>query len=88
MEIGGGKLSRKDVADSVNFCMQVIRKVDGTMSMTPNGKELCEDEHGELTCDRIKKAELKSDLNKFRVDIVNGMTVNLQQGALGLVKAT
>lgn len=87
VEIGGGKLSRQDVADSVNFCMQVIRKVDGTTNMAANGKELWEDEHGELTCDRIKKAELKSDLNKFRVDIVNGMTVNLQQGALGLVKA-
>ncbi|KAJ5371544.1 hypothetical protein N7517_003550 [Penicillium concentricum] len=87
VEIGGGKLSKQDVTDSVEFCMRVIRKVDGTTDIAPNGKTLCEDERGELTCDRIKKAELKSDLNKFRVDVVNGMTVNLQQGALGLVRA-
>ncbi|KAJ6131261.1 hypothetical protein N7523_001721 [Penicillium sp. IBT 18751x] len=86
VEIGGGKLSPEDVADSVEFCMRVIRKVDGTTNTAPNGQELYEDENGELTCDRIKKAELKSDLNKFRVDVVNGMTVNLQHGALGLVK--
>jgi hypothetical protein len=86
VDIGGEKLSSQDVADSVEFCMRVIRKVDGTTDMA-TGKTLCEDERGELTCDRIKKAELKSDLNKFRVDIVNGMTVNLQQGALGLVRA-
>ncbi|KAJ5137809.1 hypothetical protein N7526_004042 [Penicillium atrosanguineum] len=86
VEIGGGKLSPEDVADSVEFCMRVIRKVDCTTNTDPNGKKPSEDENGELTCDRIKKAELKSDINKFRVDIVNGMTVNLQQGALGLVK--
>ncbi|CAI7637180.1 unnamed protein product [Penicillium glandicola] len=88
VEIGGEKLSPEDVAESVEFCMRVIRKVDGTTEKAPNGKSLCEDEHGELTCDRIKKAELKSDLNKFRVDVVNGMTVNLQRGALGLIQAT
>lgn len=67
--------------------MRVIRKVDGTNNMVSNGEQLCEDERGELTCDRIKKEELKSDLNKFRVDVVNGMVVNLEQGALGLVQA-
>ncbi|KAJ5775866.1 uncharacterized protein N7511_000877 [Penicillium nucicola] len=87
VEVGGEKLSAEDVADSVEFCMRVIRKVDGTMKPTSNGKELGEDELGELTCDRIKKAELKSDLNKFSVDVVHGMTVNLQQGALGLMQA-
>ncbi|KAJ5885888.1 hypothetical protein N7504_011724 [Penicillium tannophilum] len=87
VDVGGGKLSAKDVADSVEFCMRVIRKVDGTNNMVSNGEQLCEDERGELTCDRIKKEELKSDLNKFRVDVVNGMVVNLEQGALGLVQA-
>ncbi|GKZ25840.1 hypothetical protein AbraIFM66951_002841 [Aspergillus brasiliensis] len=86
VEAGGEQLSREELADSVEFCMRVIQKVDGTMDKSQNNKGMCEENHGELTCDRIKKAELKSDLNKFGVDVVNGMTVNLQRGALGLVK--
>ena len=87
MEASGEQLSRDELAESVEFCMRVIQKVDGTMNMSQNSKGFCEENHGELTCDRIKKEELKSDLNKFGVDVVNGMTVNLQRGALGLVKA-
>lgn len=75
------------MTDSVAFCMRVIRKVDGTMNMFTDGEELGKDNLGELTCDRIKKEELKSDLKKFSDDIVQGMTVNLQQGALGLIQA-
>lgn len=87
VEVGGEKLSTEDVADSVEFCMRVIRKVNGTMKMFSDNEELGKDKLGERTCDRIKKEELKSDLNKFRDDIIHGMTVNLQQGALGLIKA-
>lgn len=87
MEVGGEKLSTEEVADSVEFCMRVIRKVDGTMNMFTDKEKLGKDKWGELTCDRIKKEELKLDLNKFRDDIVQGMTVNLQQGALGLIQA-
>lgn len=86
MEVGGEKLSTEEVADSVEFCMRVIRKVDGTMNMFTDKEKLGKDKWGELTCDRIKKEELKLDLNKFRDDIVQGMTVNLQQGALGLIQ--
>ncbi|KAJ5888978.1 hypothetical protein N7495_009019 [Penicillium taxi] len=89
VEIGGEKLSQEDVATSVDFCMKVIRKVNGTMNTAPDGIELKEDEQGEWTCDRIKKEEMKLDpVHKFAVDVVNGMTVNLQQGVLGLVKAS
>ncbi|KAJ5741970.1 hypothetical protein N7533_011379 [Penicillium manginii] len=87
VEVGGEKLSTEEVADSVEFCMRVIRKVDGTMNMFTDKEKLGKDKLGELTCDRIKKEELKLDLNKFRDDIVQGMTVNLQQGALGLIQA-
>jgi hypothetical protein len=63
--------------------MQVIRKVNGAIDgETPD----VEDQYGEQTCDRIKKAELKAGLDKFSADAVLGMTVNLQRGALGLVK--
>ncbi len=62
--------------------MRVIGKVDGTMSL---GAGADPDRHGELTCDRIKKEELKAGLDDFGADVVNGMTVKLQRGALGLV---
>ncbi|KAL3436854.1 hypothetical protein BDV09DRAFT_183811 [Aspergillus tetrazonus] len=83
VEVGGTKLTREEVAQSVGFCMQVIRKVNGAIDgETPD----VEDQYGEQTCDRIKKAELKAGLDKFSADAVLGMTVNLQRGALGLVK--
>jgi hypothetical protein len=63
--------------------MQVIRKVNGATDGQTSGME---DQYGEQTCDRIKKAELKAGLDKFSADAVLGMTVNLQRGALGLVK--
>jgi hypothetical protein len=34
----------------------------------------------------MKKLELKSDLNKFRTDVGNEMTVKLHRGALGLMR--
>jgi hypothetical protein len=34
----------------------------------------------------MKKLELESDLNKFRADVGNEMTVKLHRGALGLMK--
>lgn len=81
MEVNGDKLSQEEVAKSVEFCMRIIGKVDGTMDL---GTVSDPDRHGELTCDRIKKEELKAGLREFGADVVNGMTVKLQRGALGL----
>ncbi|KAL4986229.1 hypothetical protein BDW68DRAFT_178941 [Aspergillus falconensis] len=83
VEAAGTKLTREEVTQSVDFCMQVIRKVSGAVDGQTSGME---DHYGEQTCDRIKKAELKAGLDNFSADAVLGMTVNLQRGALGLVK--
>ncbi|KAL5050846.1 hypothetical protein BDW71DRAFT_203563 [Aspergillus fruticulosus] len=83
IEAAGTKLTREEVTQSVDFCMQVIRKVSGAVDGQTSGME---DHYGEQTCDRIKKAELKAGLDNFSADAVLGMTVNLQRGALGLVK--
>ncbi|KAL4874339.1 hypothetical protein BJY04DRAFT_226143 [Aspergillus karnatakaensis] len=83
VELNQEKLTAEEVNESVSFCLKVIEKVDPSIA-SAEGKTLCEDEFGQLACDRIKKAEMKAGIQKFEKEVINGMTMNLERGRLGL----
>ncbi|KAL3455282.1 hypothetical protein BJX64DRAFT_295208 [Aspergillus heterothallicus] len=81
VEVREEKLTPQEIAESVAFCMRVIEKAGG--GVEGNGNGIREDEFGTVTCDQIKKAEMKKGLDVF-AEGVNGMRVVLELGRLGL----
>ncbi|KAJ5369519.1 FAD/NAD(P)-binding domain-containing protein [Penicillium cosmopolitanum] len=99
-----GRLTKEEVARSVEFCTRVIAKVEegGCLSTLALDENLPGSELGAAapagatrTDDRVDAAMMKIvrihrvlDLQNFSADVVNGMAPSMDRGHLGLVMAT
>ncbi|KAF2970807.1 hypothetical protein GQX73_g2832 [Xylaria multiplex] len=92
----GGNLSRQEIAKTVNFCTNIISKVDGGClsdldydkngargaAVTMHGKG--GDGRADETIMKIVRMHRVQNLDLFAQDIINGMAPNMQRGQLGL----
>ncbi|KAJ5504743.1 FAD/NAD(P)-binding domain-containing protein [Penicillium fimorum] len=100
----GGRLTKEEVARSVDFCTKVIVKVEegGCLSTLALEKDKPGSELGAAalagasrTDDRVNAAIIKIvrihrvlDLKNFSVNVINGMAPSMDRGHLGLIMAT
>ena len=96
----GGKLTKAEVAKSVDFCLDVIEKIEkgclarsGLSAEKPGGERgaaarYSADELCDATLMKIVRVNRVMDLAHFTADIIDGMKPTVERGALGLVKAT
>ncbi|KAJ5834675.1 FAD/NAD(P)-binding domain-containing protein [Penicillium robsamsonii] len=100
----GGRLTKEEVARSVDFCTKVIAKVEeggclSTLALEEDnrGSELgaAAPAGASRTDDRVNAAIMKIvrihrvlDLKNFSADVINGMAPSMDRGHLGLVTAT
>ncbi|KAI1185721.1 hypothetical protein F5B17DRAFT_445476 [Nemania serpens] len=92
----GGNLTRQEIAESVNFCTNIIAKVDGgCLSELDIDKEghrgAAVRVHGNSTDSRVDATIMKivrihrvQNLDLFAQDVINGMAPNMERGQLGL----
>lgn len=95
----GGKLTKVEIAQSVNFCTSVIAKVEsGCLSNSaldenkPGGERGAAapagaDERCDATIMKIVRTHRVLDLDNFAADVINGMAPNMKRDHLGLVMA-
>jgi hypothetical protein len=99
-----GRLTKEEVARSVDFCTKVIAKVEeggclSTLALDENkpGSEVgaAAPAGTTRTDDRVDAAIMKIvrihrvlDLQNFSADVINGMAPSMDRGHLGLVMAT
>lgn len=84
--MGGEKLTQDEVAESVEFCVQVIQKVEGETDIGQTERKICQNDYNHLVRKNIEKEEINAGIGRFGADVVNGMAVNLTRRALGLVR--
>ena len=95
----GGKLTKSEIARSVDFCTSVIEKVEsGCLSdLALENKPGAErgaapppgaDDRCDATIMKIVRTNRVLDLDHFAVDVVNGMAPSMKRGHLGLVMAS
>ncbi|KJZ71898.1 hypothetical protein HIM_08743 [Hirsutella minnesotensis 3608] len=94
----GGKLTKAQIAQSVEFCTSFIAKVDSgclsdfTLSENaPGGKRgAAAPAAADDVCDammmKIVRMNRVLDLDNFAADMINGMTSRIKRGHLGLIK--
>lgn len=95
----GGNLTKEEIARSVNFCTNVIAKVENgsiTSSLDetkPGGERgAAAPAGGDDVCDaaimKIVRVHRVLDLDNFKADVINGMAPSMERGHLGLVMVT
>lgn len=95
----GGKLTKEEIARSVDFCTKVIAKVENVKNPSsfdetkPGGARAAIAPAGESdVCNEAIRKILRTnrvmDLDTFKADVINGMAPNMERGHLGLVMAT
>ena len=93
----GGKLTKAEIAQSINFCSNVIAKVESSS----RSNATCDDTNpvddrgaaapagGDERCDAaimgIVRTNRVLDLDDFAGDVINGMAPNMERDHLGLV---
>jgi hypothetical protein len=98
----GGNLTKEEIARSVDFCTDVIAKVDkGCLSTLAAEKEEPGNERGaaapagaartdervDTTIMKIVRMHRVLDLETFSADVINGMVPIVSRGKLGLSAA-
>lgn len=100
----GGKLTKEEIARSVDFCTSVIAKVEnggclstldlqenkpgGDAQVAAQAHPVREDPRVDAAIMRIVRIHRVLDLDNFAVDVINGMAPSMNRGQLGLVTAT
>ncbi|TGJ86279.1 hypothetical protein E0Z10_g2483 [Xylaria hypoxylon] len=96
----GGNFSRQEIAKTVDFCTNIISKVEGGClsnfdydkdgergaAVTMHGKG--GDGRADATIMKIVRIHRVQNLDLFAQDVINGMAPNMQRGQLGLKLAT
>lgn len=98
----GGKLTKEQLAQSIDFCTTVLAKVENNGSNTSNSDEMMKPKGGERgaaapaagddACDtaimKIVRTHRVLDLDHFKTDVINGMKPIMERGRLGLAIAS
>ncbi|KAI3336416.1 FAD/NAD(P)-binding domain-containing protein [Xylariaceae sp. AK1471] len=95
----GGNFSREEIAQSVNFCTNVISKIEsgclansaydekGVRGAAAPAGEDRKDDRVDSTIMKIVRIHRVLDLDLFAQDVINGMAPNMKRSQLGLVSA-